>query len=711
MRLISLKNKIKLSQKLEEETELFFSAPKDFLYAIFISARAKSEKQRGDKESDDADLTFAINNTKLSYFSKGHKIMYKDTPFAFSGGQLHNRKKTIVIFVYLQKGENKITLLPENEPQLEDIKIYQLENSEIKNKKVNLQIEEQAEQGDRRSFYTFLFLNQAVTSMTIETTLHKRFPDSDDLQIKINDQILKQIKTQIERVKWRFWFLAGHIFYLLELAKLIGQETVEKIKEKSYRLEKIVTLDLPKGRNIIEIIADESPILHSVRFKFADMGLLEPEKEQDPLKIGEGFNEQYVIKDSAFNNYKAISEQEIQKFLNSYHKVQDKPHISKMLFEGHKVAYWIKQASKEYKVNPKLLLTKLQAEQRLIKGEKAIDPNEYQLDGAMGVGMLDNGIIIEKFQGFITQINYAAKYFRNFYNEAPLVDFTHLDVDGQRLKVVNAATYSLYKHTPHFAASQLAYNVYKMFFGTEDLGGLLSKNENGNIKLILLIVISFAILLFISAYGLFFSQSKMMVVNLNDSEKAIYSRQFTVPLNKTSGLIAFLQVFSQKQATVEDGLYCGFRVGKVYQSKAKLLLYDNKQIVDSVDLTNPELILRDFSNEHLTYYKPWDIDGDEKKQEFIIQKYMGCNGNLFSFIRVNQALNKLEEIPIIHQSGVETFKVYVSHSNNDFKIKDKEIILRYYLIPQAEWFKDFYKYDPDIRKIVFLRRGFENAGR
>ena len=118
-------------------------------------------------------------------------------------------------------------------------------------------------------------------------------------------------------------------------------------------------------------------------------------------------------------------ESEIQEFLDGYHKEKETEHISKLKFDEHTVAYWIKKATAEYRINPKVILTKLQTEQGLIKGPSSVGPTNDQLNSALNVGKYDTGVTVKGYSGFVKQIISGAYTLRQRYDEAILKDFTH----------------------------------------------------------------------------------------------------------------------------------------------------------------------------------------------------------------------------------------------------------------------------------------------
>ena len=695
-------------KKISKQFDYKFSIKQFGLYAIFISASCKSGKILGLFGGED--LRVEVDGRKLREIPAKDKPQYKDIPSTWNGTKLNGLTKTVIFILWLEQGEHIIKFIPhlsasfvfkrnakrnfftffsqkgagfipykgaviEKEPQ-----VARIEDTN----NIEFNLEEQAQDSNRRPWITLALIDLPLSILDVSVRCEKRKRDSDDVKLIIDGQIQKNKQS-----KWwsRNWYWQGR--------QLQGNIEETRFYPK-----------LSRGVHYIEFWADRKPTLHKVEL---DLGEIEDKKSEnygdgemiynDPEKIAEDFNRAYVLKDSVFNNKDAMSENDIQEFLDKYHQVKDKPHISKIEFNGHGVAYWIKKAAIKYLINPRLLLTKLQAEQRLIKGSKAIDPNEYQFHWAMGAGRLDDGTVIEELKGFVIQITYAAKYFRKFYQNAEAVDFTHPDVDGKKLKVVNAATYSLYKYTPHVAGPKLVYDVYKMFFGVDDLGGgiLLKEKNSGKINLKILFISILSIILILIAG----------IVYVYNKNKPIYSWQNKIAIGNNLELIADLKIFKEKEATIEDDLYCGYRFYKIYKSNAKLLLSHNNKIMDSIDLTNPELVMPDLSDEHLTYYKPWDIDGDGKKQEFIIQEYGACNGNLFSFVRVNKELKRIEKIPVAHQNKNENFILYVDIGKDAFKVSNGVIKVKYYDNTNTDtslhgFVQDYYEYDIADNKLAWF---------
>ena len=270
------------------------------------------------------------------------------------------------------------------------------------------------------------------------------------------------------------------------------------------------------------------------------------------------------------------------------------------------------------------------------------------------------------------------------------------------MRAVNASTYSLYKYTPHLAGARLFYDVYKRFFGGDDLGGVLEQGGNGVVYLKTVLILMMTVIMLILPYRLYF----FLFLARNDEPPYLW--QNNVSLGDGLALVSELKIFSQKEATEEDGLYCGFRFGKIYEASAKLLLTRRGKVLESLGATDPELALPNLSERHLTFYKPFDIDGDGRKQEFVVRSYGACNGDIFSFIRADKRRGQLEKIPIVHRGGQENFALYGGLGNNGFAAGRGTVAIEYYdnsVIPGASgFFEDQYRYNKISNKLEWFKQ-------
>jgi len=168
------------------------------------------------------------------------------------------------------------------------------------------------------------------------------------------------------------------------------------------------------------------------------------------------FQKDYLISDAALTNSSTMTVSQIQKFLDAKKSVLAKP------YRGSTPAQMIYDAARKYGINPQVLLTRLQCEQGLISKKSA---TQKQLDWALGVGCYDSGNWNQKFKGFDKQIEYAAQTYRRHYDAAKARldrgEKVTMNIDGQKVTVKNAATYSFYKYCPHFQGNKLFYDVWR----------------------------------------------------------------------------------------------------------------------------------------------------------------------------------------------------------------------------------------------------------
>ena len=172
-----------------------------------------------------------------------------------------------------------------------------------------------------------------------------------------------------------------------------------------------------------------------------------------------GFNRAYTMSDKDFTDKNSMSKEQIQSFLEKRGSVLSKPTT------GGLPSQMIYDAAQKYGISPKVILATLQKEQGLVSAKTA---TQKQLDWALGVGAYDGGNWNQSCKGFGNQVAGSAKTLRKWYdyaqdklNKGQSISMT---IDGESVPVKNAATYSNYKYTPHFAGNKLFWNVYRGYF-------------------------------------------------------------------------------------------------------------------------------------------------------------------------------------------------------------------------------------------------------
>ncbi len=246
-------------KRINQKFDFSFDIPAEGLYLIDISARARSEKQIGNNESDDDDLRVEIDGQIFSSLSG--KARYFDSPAAFSGGRLHNLKKTVIFLSQFSEGSHFLTFVPDREPILEDIKIYQLK---VERGRLILELNQQAEDGDRRDWFAVIFIDLPLKEISVELTCQKRKFDRDDVKIIIDGEVKRNLKNGIRR----FWYWLG--------AFLNGKKQLDTFG-----------VNLTKGTHFFEFWADRMPTLNRIIFDFGNTPIRRIPTVYDPKWTGD----------------------------------------------------------------------------------------------------------------------------------------------------------------------------------------------------------------------------------------------------------------------------------------------------------------------------------------------------------------------------------------------------------------------------------------
>lgn len=187
-----------------------------------------------------------------------------------------------------------------------------------------------------------------------------------------------------------------------------------------------------------------------------------------PSFVFAGFDQNKVIDDDAFTNWGSMNGQQIQDFLNSKGSV-----LTNFKEGGRSAASIIYDAAKEHRINPQVLLATLQKEQSLITTGTSYDTNadsSGKLRKAMGYACPDSGGCDSRYAGFTNQVDGAAFQFRFNFDGSTTRRFSDYQVnqtmsfDGTPVVLLNQATASLYRYTPHISGNRSFYTIYFTYF-------------------------------------------------------------------------------------------------------------------------------------------------------------------------------------------------------------------------------------------------------
>lgn len=231
-------------RKITERENILFSLEISGLYLIEIAAKAQGEKQL--QSTDDGDLRIEIDDRKFPQLNNHER--YADSPAAFSGGKLKGLKETIFLILPLNGGKHVLSLIPDQEANLENIRIFNISETSI----LKMEINDQAEDGDRRPWVTFVLVDVDLTNFSVALNLKKRFIDSDDVKVIINGEVKRNYRNFFHKL----WYFIASI------------NTTENQTE-------VFNVNFSPGLHYLELWADRMPNLK----EFTLVGLISQSKQ------------------------------------------------------------------------------------------------------------------------------------------------------------------------------------------------------------------------------------------------------------------------------------------------------------------------------------------------------------------------------------------------------------------------------------------------
>lgn len=224
---------------IKKSEEFIFTTKNKGIYLVQVLAKTRSEKQLGG--TDDEDLRIEIDNRKFPQLTNNEK--YFDSPAAFSGGTSKGLTKAVFFLLWLETGPHRVVLIPDHSATFVGMDIFYTGENATQNK-LDLPMDIIAEDGDRRDWLTFVLVDLSLGSFAVELALNRRFLDSDDVKITINDSI----KRAHHNKRQKLWFFVTSVF---------------KGEKQGGQFE----VNLPTGLHYIELAADRTPKLVQISFQ------------------------------------------------------------------------------------------------------------------------------------------------------------------------------------------------------------------------------------------------------------------------------------------------------------------------------------------------------------------------------------------------------------------------------------------------------------
>ena len=252
-------------KKITENFEYNFDINQDGLYSITIEATGRKGQH----------LKVELDGTVLTGIIPGKRDLYYCIPPDWNGNLLKGTIKIVVLVAKLSNGNHILKFKPKGEIQIiSEPKITLLPKEGAINILENIQSEEK----DRQEWITIALVDLPLKSVEASITCQKRFWESDDVQIIIDDKI----KKNQNNFWWgKNWFWQGR--------KLKGITRTDTFSS-----------DLPQGLHYIELWADKMPILNSFRLDRGSQTYPAPNVPEE---------ERYLNKDKEWwMNWKEIKE-------------------------------------------------------------------------------------------------------------------------------------------------------------------------------------------------------------------------------------------------------------------------------------------------------------------------------------------------------------------------------------------------------------------
>jgi len=227
-------------KKITDKFTYHFSVKEFGLYAITLVASCRSGQQIG--QGGGEDLWVEIDGRKFREVPALAKPQYQDIPLSWNGSQLKGLGKTVVFLLLLDLDNHQVEFISDKgaiieiEPQIKLITDY---------KNIQFDIGQKAENGDRRSWFTFALIDLPLKSFSADITVNYRFRDSDDVKLLVDNMVKKNTFSILHRD----WLWSANI-----LTKIFKKERQKKTFEEN----------LPKDIHYIDFWADRTPILHEV---------------------------------------------------------------------------------------------------------------------------------------------------------------------------------------------------------------------------------------------------------------------------------------------------------------------------------------------------------------------------------------------------------------------------------------------------------------
>ena len=158
-----------------------------------------------------------------------------------------------------------------------------------------------------------------------------------------------------------------------------------------------------------------------------------------------------LISNEEFTDANAMNAEQLQKFFDSTGSF-----LGSYTQDGKTAAQIIDQAAKAHHINPRVILATLEKENSLVS--RTSEPAKWVMRSAMGYAYDDGGGSAGRHSNFAYQVDKGTRLLHDLFEEGRQVHFPAkmvVDYGTRKLRVNNAATWSLMRYTPHTRDTRL----------------------------------------------------------------------------------------------------------------------------------------------------------------------------------------------------------------------------------------------------------------
>ena len=196
-------------------------------------------------------LRVEINDRQFREIPPEKNIQLWKIPVAWNGTKLKGLSKTVVLILPLNVEDYVFNFFADSEAVIEKFEYKPVPDFQ----NITFDLNERAEDGDRRPWYTFAFIDLPLLTLKADISTQWHFLDGDDVKLIIDNNV--EPNSESDRHRDWMWSAKPALF--------------SKLKQE----EKTFTTNLPVNTHYIEFWADKTPTLHKISF---DLGGFKPKR-------------------------------------------------------------------------------------------------------------------------------------------------------------------------------------------------------------------------------------------------------------------------------------------------------------------------------------------------------------------------------------------------------------------------------------------------